>query len=619
MKLRTLIIEDNPADAELILRLLKKAFGQVEAVVVTNGSQLVRNITEFKPDIFLSDNSMPRFSAAEALHLVKEHAPHIPFILVTGTVSEEFAAEMIKSGADDYLLKDRMARLPAAIEAAILKRKAQREKDEFFFLLHQSQQSLQTIFDNTSEGFVLLDRGFRIRTFNGRASQLLMLYIRREMTPGQSILELTEDSRRDFFESVLLRVKGGEFVEYDRPVPGPLGDDAWMHFVFNPVIIESRVTGICITARDITVSKRAELLLKKSVEENRTLAARLSAILNTLPANIALLDEQGMIIDVNESWKRFAEQNGFRDADYGIGANYLSVSEKAGISDPASEGELIAAGISEVLARVRNEFVTEYSCNTLTETRWYRMIVTPLSGQLYRGAVVMHIDISEIKRLERERLDNKLNEQQRIGRAMLKAQEKERTAIGIELHDNVNQILVGTNLLLSHAKSHTDRIRDVLTQAIGNLQQAIRENRKIAHEFVAPDLDTRSLTEQLQLLFDQMLRAAGVAVLVDTAALKEELLDSDRKFNIYRIAQEQCTNILKYAEAAIVNIELSTDEGLFRMCIGDNGKGMEPAKQAGGIGLRNIRHRTGLFSGSAEVVTSPGNGFELRIELPLLG
>ncbi|PZR25923.1 MAG: hypothetical protein DI535_16590 [Citrobacter freundii] len=619
MKLKTLIIEDNPADAELIQRLLKKAFGQVEAVVVANGSQLIKNIAEFKPDILLSDNSLPRFSAAEALQLVKEHAPHIPFILVTGTVSEEFAAEMIKSGADDYLLKDRMARLPAAIEAAILKRKAQREKDEFFFLLHQSQQNLQTIFDNTSEGFVLLDRGFRIKTFNGRASQLLMLYIQQEMTMGQSILELTEDSRRDFFESVLLRVKEGEFVEYDRPVPGLMGDDAWMHFAFSPVIKDNRVTGICITARDITVSKRAELLLKKSAEENRTLAARLSAILNTLPANIALLDEQGTIIDVNESWKRFAEQNSFRGAEYGIGANYLSVSEKAGINDLSSEGDLIAAGISEVLARIRDEFVTEYNCNSLTETRWYRMIVTPLSGQLYRGAVVMHIDISEIKRLEQERLESNLKEQQRIGRAMLKAQEKERTAIGIELHDNVNQILVGTNLLLSHAKNHTDRIRDVLTRAIGNLQQAIHENRKIAHEFVAPDLDTRSMTEQLQLLFEQMLRAVGVAVLVDTTALNEKLLDSDRKFNIYRIAQEQCTNILKHAEATIVNIALTTEEGLFRMCIGDNGKGMEPANKAGGIGLRNIRHRAGLFNGTADIMTAPGEGFELKIELPLVG
>ena len=215
MILRTLIIEDNPADAELIQRLIKKAFGQVEAIVVTNASELIKNIRLLQPDIFISDNSLPRFSAAEALELAKEHAPHIPFILVTGTVSEEFAAEMIKSGADDYILKDRMARLPAAMEAAMLKRKAQREKAEYVDLLQQSQENLKTIFENTSEGFVLLDTELRVKTYNSRASELLLHYIQKEMVIGQSILELTDELRSEFLAAVLSRVKQGELVDYD--------------------------------------------------------------------------------------------------------------------------------------------------------------------------------------------------------------------------------------------------------------------------------------------------------------------------------------------------------------------------------------------------------------------
>lgn len=619
MTLRTLIIEDNPADAELIQHILKKAFGQIAAVVVTNGADLRKQIQAFHPDIFISDNSLPRFNATEALAIVQEEAPHIPFILVTGTVSEEFAAEVIKSGADDYILKDRMARLPAAIEAAILKRKARRDKEEFIYLLKQSQENLQTIFDNTSEGFVLLDTTLRVKAFNGRASQLMMLYIEKEMTNGQLILDLAEDARRDFLQSVLLRAKDGEFVEYDRPVPGPMGNDAWMHFSFNPVIKQNMVTGICITACDITVNKRAELLLKKSADENRAMAARLSAILNTLPANIALLDEHGLILEVNEAWKKFADANGFRGRNYGIGENYLMVSEQAGLSDSSGEGSLIAAGISAVLTQSRQEFITEYACDSISEKRWFRMIATPLSGQAYNGAVVMHIDISEIRRLEQERLDQKINEQKRVGRAMLKAQEKERTAIGIELHDNVNQILVGTNLLLSHGRSHPEAFKDLLTQAIANLQQAINENRKIAHEFVAPDLDTQSLTEQLQLLFEKTLQHLGITVIVDVSGLNERLLDSDRKFNIYRIAQEQCTNILKYAEASVVKVMLETNEELFRMRIADNGKGMNAGAKGGGIGLRNIKHRAALFNGTAEVKTEEGKGFELVVEMGLVG
>ncbi len=617
MVLRVLIIEDNPADAELIERLLKKAFPQLEAAVVTNGSDLSKKIKDFRPDIFLSDNSLPRFSAAEALTLVKFQAPHIPFILVTGTVSEEFAAEMIKSGADDYILKDRMARLPAAIEAALLKRSATREKEEFFFLLKQSQENLQTIFNNTTEGFVLLDRQFRVKMFNNQVSHLLSLYIQKQIIDGQLILELVESSHRDFFRSVLARVKNGEFVEYERPVPNPLGNDAWINFSFNPVVHENLVAGICITVRDISVSKRAEMLLKRSLSENSALAKRVSAILNTLPANVALLDEEGFILDVNESWKKFAVNNGFMGEEYAIGENYLVITENAGIADSSSGGTLIAEGIKAVLTRNCQEFITEYACDSENVRRWYRMIVTPLSGQAYQGAVVMHIDISEIKKLEQERLQNKINEQKRMGRAILKAQEKERNAIGIELHDNVNQILVGTNLLLSHIRSNPLESTELLSHAMSNLQHAIRENRKVAHEFVAPDLETLSLLEQLHLLFEKMLQPLGIDVAFIATGLDEDRLDSDRKFNIYRVAQEQCTNIVKYAAANTVKVALSTSENMFTMKIADDGKGMHTEQKGEGIGLRNIKHRVSLFNGVTDIATAPGKGFTLDIRLPL--
>lgn len=611
------MIEDNPADAELIERLLRKAFHRIETSVVTDGSDLVNKIKAFQPDIFLSDNALPRFSAAEALQLVKLKAPHIPFILVTGTVSEEFAAEMIKNGADDYILKDRMARLPAAIEAALLKRNATREKEEFNLLLKQSQENLQTIFNNTTEGFVLLDRQFRVKMFNNQASHLLSLYIQKQITEGQLILHLVESSRRDFFKSVLTRVKEGEFVEYERPVPNPLGNDAWIHFAFNPVINENLVAGVCITVRDISTSKHAEILLKKSLSENSSLAKRVSAILNTLPANVALLDEEGSIVDVNDSWKKFADNNGFMGEEYAIGENYVAITRNAGSSDPSSGGMIIADGITEVLTGNRSEFITEYACDSQTTRRWYRMIVTPLSGQAYQGAVVMHIDISEIKQLEQERLARKINEQKRMGRAILKAQEKERNAIGIELHDNVNQILVGTNLLLSHVRSNPLESTELLTHAMESLQQAIRENRKIAHEFVAPDLENLSLLEQLNLLFEKMLKPLQIEVIVNATGLDEDRLDSDMKFNIYRVAQEQCTNIVKYASAKVVTVVLSIAEDIFLLKISDNGKGVEPGQKGEGIGLRNIRHRISLFNGTADIITGSGKGFTLDIQLPL--
>src|SRR5690606_12969139 len=84
-------------------------------------------LDQFEPDLILADNTLPQFSATEALEIIRERALHIPVILVTGTVSEEFAAGILKLGPDDYIRKDRLARLPAAIEAALQKKEAEEQ------------------------------------------------------------------------------------------------------------------------------------------------------------------------------------------------------------------------------------------------------------------------------------------------------------------------------------------------------------------------------------------------------------------------------------------------------------------------------------------------------------
>jgi PAS domain S-box-containing protein len=135
---KILILEDSTTDAELIQRLLKKGKPKWEFSVAMNKESFLKALEGFSPDVILSDNSLPQFDASEALRITRQRFLHIPFILVTGTVSEEYAADIIKSGADDYILKDRMARLPAAIDAALKKRRAEKEIADYRFALDQS-------------------------------------------------------------------------------------------------------------------------------------------------------------------------------------------------------------------------------------------------------------------------------------------------------------------------------------------------------------------------------------------------------------------------------------------------------------------------------------------------
>ena len=128
--LKILLLEDNESDAILIQRLLKKDNPYYEFYAVMDEPGYVKALKEFQPDIIVSDNALPQFDATEALLILRERFPHVPFILVTGTVSEEFAVSIIKLGADDYLLKDRLVRLPESIKAALKQRETERKNME---------------------------------------------------------------------------------------------------------------------------------------------------------------------------------------------------------------------------------------------------------------------------------------------------------------------------------------------------------------------------------------------------------------------------------------------------------------------------------------------------------
>jgi two-component system sensor histidine kinase UhpB len=224
-------------------------------------------------------------------------------------------------------------------------------------------------------------------------------------------------------------------------------------------------------------------------------------------------------------------------------------------------------------------------------------------------------DITEKRKLQDQLLEQQKKEQLKITATALEAQEKERNAIGQELHDNVNQILAGTKLFLSMIKKQPEKSHEYIESSMVNIQSAIEENRKIAHVLVSPNFGVITLRELLLNLTDNMLVKAGIDVHIGTEHLHEERLKDEQRLAIYRIAQEQCTNIIKYAEAKSVNIILTTKDGIFKMLIADDGKGMEENKKTDGIGIRNIKARLSIFDGNAQIITAPGKGFTLEVEM----
>lgn len=142
--LKILILEDSPEDAGLTLRALKMSELKYEYRLTSSKAEYVKELTEFKPDVILSDHSLPSFTSEEALPLSKKANKHTVFILVTGTVSEEFAVNILKAGADDYLLKSSLTRLPNAIMNAYSKKVAEMEREKNQNKLEEVNKELKT-------------------------------------------------------------------------------------------------------------------------------------------------------------------------------------------------------------------------------------------------------------------------------------------------------------------------------------------------------------------------------------------------------------------------------------------------------------------------------------------
>jgi two-component system, NarL family, sensor histidine kinase UhpB len=150
--LKILLLEDSAYDAEMIQRCLLKGENRCyEFKLVMNEEEFLASLDQFEPDIILSDNSLPQFSAAEALKLIRERSSYIPFILVTGKVPDEFAVAIIRQGADDYILKDRLNRLGMAIDVALKKTQAEKERLEAINELHKSNERYITVTRATSD------------------------------------------------------------------------------------------------------------------------------------------------------------------------------------------------------------------------------------------------------------------------------------------------------------------------------------------------------------------------------------------------------------------------------------------------------------------------------------
>ena len=149
--IKVLMFEDTAVDAELLLREMRKGGLAVVAERVDTREALEAALAQTKPDIILSDYTVPGFDGIHALHLARERSPHTPFIFVSGTIGEERAIDALRQGATDYVLKDNRARLVPAIRRALDEARERRARRAAVEAQRASEERFRSVAEASQE------------------------------------------------------------------------------------------------------------------------------------------------------------------------------------------------------------------------------------------------------------------------------------------------------------------------------------------------------------------------------------------------------------------------------------------------------------------------------------
>ncbi|MEO6611084.1 MAG: response regulator [Chitinophagaceae bacterium] len=234
-----------------------------------------------------------------------------------------------------------------------------------------------------------------------------------------------------------------------------------------------------------------------------------------------------------------------------------------------------------------------------------------LDNKMYLSVIA--IDVTEKKRLEQIVLEQKVQEQKKITRAVVGAQENERAGIGMELHDNINQLLAVSKLYLGQSLMQPDYIPMIL-KSQECIASAMHEIRKLSHALVGPTQDEKmGLIDSIEELMRNVSIVQKLNIHLIHSTYHEEESEVGLKLVIYRIIQEQLNNIIKHAGASEVQIELKKETGYLVVTIKDNGKGFDPTGKRKGIGLKNIKNRADMYNGAVQILSSPGHGCKMKI------
>ncbi len=370
-----LVVDDDFQLCEFLSDLLES--DGFEVLRAWDGEEALRLVETTSPDLVLLDIRMPRLDGIQTCAALRKRpeTAYIPILMLTADVDEESIGQAFAAGATDYMAKP-PSPLALRFRAAGLINARRRNCQ-----LRETETRLQSVIRHASDAILTLDHALTVVSANPSAASLFATAA--ENLVGRPIGELLAIAPENL---------GPLPVETESCFPGAPGR---MVEVTSGEFHSGGKRFYTLIVRDITERKRAENQLRKW-------QVMLQSTLDTLSAHIAVLDRNGVILEVNEAWKRFARENGLQTGNFGIGMNYLALCEQS----TGPEGEVahaFARGIRRVMAGKQAAYTLEYPCHSPWARRWFVARVARSADLPEAPLVVAHEESTE-QHLARERL-----------------------------------------------------------------------------------------------------------------------------------------------------------------------------------------------------------------------
>jgi PAS domain S-box-containing protein len=658
--LRLLILEDRSADAELMLYELRRAGLACDARRVDTEADYA---TALDPvlDLILADYTLPQFSALRALQLLQERALDIPFIIVTGSISEEIAVECMKQGAADYLLKDRLTRLGQAVTRALDQNRLRREKRQAEQALADNEKLFRALVENSSDVINLISAN-RTILYTSPAISHVLGYAIEEYVSHNTFEFLHPAEQRDIFSETALHAETpGQIATFTCRLRHKDGSWRWVEGVSQNLLHEPSVQAIVVNFRDVTERQQRERELEAIAvisEALRVADTRDDMLPIVVAQTLDILQVDGIALTMIDP----ATQETVISLAYGAWM------DKTGVRLPAGagiSGQVIATGRLYVNNAAQSDFLWRdarsdfqaVACTPLTEQQ--HTIGALLIGRRTAGAAFTDHEVRLLGSIG-EIAANALYRAEVL--ETLEKRIAERTQELIDANERLRELDRLKSKFVSDVSHELRTPVANLRLYIGLLEQGkpdkvaayvatLRQQAKRLSTLVETILDLSRLERRKDpftyeaLHLNPIVEQVVIAHLPRVAATQVELafrpgLDLPPVWGdanqLVQVMTNLVANALNYTPAG--RIQITTYQTASRVCleISDTGLGIQPddlphlferfyrgqnVSRAGiagtGLGLAIVKEIVDLHQGDIEVESEEGAGTTFRVCLPM--